>query len=143
MAPVPFHYLELRAFSYATEDVKRVETALRHYTPADCAIERSRSSGHHGDPITVLSTRIETADAMRTVIERLFEIDGIERFQTQLQSRIDEECAFYLRFDKQAAFRGISSDGVGIQLRGKVESYPASRERAIENLADFFATYET
>ena len=35
MASVPFHYVDLRAFSYATEDDKRVEDALRLFLPEE------------------------------------------------------------------------------------------------------------
>lgn len=140
MAPVPFHYLDLQAFAYATEDTERVVQALQHFLPEDATIEREASSGHHGDAITILSTRIETADEMRVVLDALFAIDGVERFQQELSKRIDDDCAFFLRFDKQQAFQGHSAIGKGIQLRGKVEAYPASKEAAIDNVAAYFQT---
>ena len=36
-----FHYVDLRAFCYATEDEDRVEAALRHYLPDDYPVERA------------------------------------------------------------------------------------------------------
>ena len=41
MPSVPVHYVDLRAFCYATEDEKRVEAALRTYLPEEFPIERA------------------------------------------------------------------------------------------------------
>jgi RNA binding exosome subunit len=65
MASVPFHYVDLRAFSYATEDVARVESALRTLLPDGFPVERVESEGYHGDRIVVLSARVENADDVR------------------------------------------------------------------------------
>ena len=53
-----------------------------------------------------------------------------------MEARIDDNCAFYIGLDKQAAFRGDVSLGEGLMLRGKVEAYPAKRERAIETASE-------
>lgn len=49
MATVPFHYVDLRAFAYATEDEKRVADALRTFLPEDTELDRVENVGHHGD----------------------------------------------------------------------------------------------
>ena len=139
MASPPFHYLDLRAFCYATEDEPRVEAALRTLLPAEFPIERSMTEGHHGDRIVVLEARVERADEVRTVLDRILETATVAELEGTLTDRMDEDCAFFVRLDKQAAYRGSARLGQGIQLRGKVESYPASREAAIENLATYFA----
>ncbi|MCL7418465.1 MAG: hypothetical protein M8354_11595, partial [Halalkalicoccus sp.] len=59
MAAVPFHYVDLRTFCYATEDEKRVEEALRTYLPEGFEISRAETEGYHGDRILVLSARVE------------------------------------------------------------------------------------
>lgn len=133
MAHVPFHYVDLRAFAYATEDEKRVETALRSLLPEDATLERTESVGHHGDRIVVLSARIEVADGMRHVLSRLAELDSIDRVRDELDQRVDDNCALFMRLDKQAAFRGDVRLGHGITLRAKVEAYPAKKAAAVEN----------
>lgn len=140
MSQVPFHYLDLRTFCYATEHEERVEEALRMLLPPDTEIERSRSSGHHGDRIIVLTVRLERANEMRHVLERLTGAEGFDRVLARLTDRVDEDCAFFVRIDKQRAFEGDVTFGQGIQLRGKVEAYPASREAAIENLTAYFSS---
>ena len=138
MSSVPFHYFDLRAFCYVTEDDKRVEDALRTVLPEEFEIQRAESEGHYGDRILVLSARVESADAMRTVLDSLGDLadEELDRVRTELDERVTENCEFFLTLDKQAAYGGKVALGDGITLRGKVEAYPAKRESAIENARD-------
>jgi RNA binding exosome subunit len=140
MSSVPFHYFDLRAFCYVTEDDKRVEDALRTFLPEDFAIQRAQSEGHYGDRILVLSARVENASGMRTVLDSLGDIADaeLERVQSELDERVTENCEFFLTLDKQSAYGGTAALGDGITLRGKVEAYPAKRESAIENAREAF-----
>jgi len=142
MSSVPFHYVDLRAFCYATEDSTRVETALRTFLPDDAEIERVASEGHHGDRILVLSTRVERADEIRHVLAKLSTIGDPERdrLRSELDDRIDDNTSFFLTLSKQAAFNGRVERGDGITLRGKVEAYPATKDRAVEEVRDALET---
>ena len=51
----------------------------------------------------------------------------------ELDQRVDDNCALFLRLDKQAAFRGEVRLGSGITVRAKVEAYPAKQATAVEN----------
>jgi hypothetical protein len=133
MSSVPFHYVDLRTFCYATEDEKRVEAALRTYLPEEYELDRQVTTGHHGDRIVVLSARLENADDVRYVLDRLVTLPDYDAFLDELDERVSEDCSLYLTLDKQAAFRGEARQGNGITLRGKVEAYPAKREAAVEN----------
>ncbi|MFB6179604.1 MAG: RNA-binding protein [Halorientalis sp.] len=133
MASVPFHYIDLRTFCYGTEDEKRVEAALRTFLPEEFEIDRATSEGHHGDRIVVLSTRVERADEMRHVLDRLSDLDTAEQLAAELDERVDENCSLFLRLDKQAAFTEQVRLGDGITCRAKVEAYPASKDAAVEN----------
>jgi RNA binding exosome subunit len=53
--------------------------------------------------------------------------------RAELDDRVDDNCSFFLTFDKQAAFGGSVERGDGITLRAKVEAYPAKRAKAVEN----------
>ncbi|QLD84391.1 RNA-binding protein [Natronomonas halophila] len=131
MSAVPFHYVDLRTFCYSTEDEKRVEAALRTFLPDDVDIEREESEGHHGDRILVLSARLERADEMRHALSKLAEFEDIDRLMDELDQRIDENCAFFIQLDKQAAFNGDVELGSGLMFRAKVEAYPAKKEKAV------------
>lgn len=135
MAGVPFHYIDLRAFCYATEDERRVEAALRTFLPEDFEIDRVENEGFHGDRIVVRSARIENADGVRHVLDALSGID-LDDIRAELDERIDENCSLFLRLDKQAAYGSRVERGTGIELRAKVEAYPAKKETAVENAAE-------
>ncbi|MEF8881587.1 MAG: RNA-binding protein [Halapricum sp.] len=138
MSSVPFHYVDLRAFCYATEDDKRVEAALRTLLPEEYEIQRTESEGHHGDRIVVLSARVENADEIRTVLDSLGELPEAElqRLRRELDQRVTDNTELFLTLDKQAAFNGETELGDGIKFRAKVEAYPASKEAAVENAED-------
>jgi hypothetical protein len=135
MASVPFHYVDLRAFCYVTEDEERVEDALRTFLPEDFEIQRAESEGHYGDRILVLSARVENADDIRTVLDTVGDLadDELARIRSELDERVNENCSLYMTVDKQAAYGGEVALGDGITLRGKVEAYPAKKESAVEN----------
>ncbi|MFC6614442.1 RNA-binding protein [Halopenitus salinus] len=142
MARVPLHYVDLRTFSYATEDEKRVRQALETFLPEDASIDRAESVGHHGDRIVVLSARVENADDMRHVLDRFGELDDLDRVIEELDDRVDDNCSFFCRLDKQAAFRGDVRLGPGITLRAKVEAYPAKKSAAVENARELLSRHD-
>ncbi|WP_277555577.1 RNA-binding protein [Halobaculum limi] len=138
MGSVPFHYVDLRTFCYATEDEKRVEDALRRFLPEEFELERVVNEGHHGDRIVVYSARVERADDVRHVLATLSELAEWDRVLAELDDRVDDNNSLFLRLDKQAAFKGRVALGPGITLRAKVEAYPAKREKAVANARETF-----
>jgi hypothetical protein len=139
VASIPFHYVDLRAFSYATEDDQRVERALQTLLPEDVDLNHVESTGHLGDQILVLSARVERADEVRHVLGRLAEAEDVDRIEAELDERVTENCELFVRLDKQAALGGEVRLGEGITFRAKVEAYPANREAAVENARDALA----
>ncbi|MFW5937914.1 MAG: RNA-binding protein [Halanaeroarchaeum sp.] len=133
---VPIHYLDCRAFCYGTEAESRVRAALQTLLPEDAEIERMASEGHHGDTIVVFSARVERADEIRHVLSALREAGVLAAVSDELDDRLDENNSLFVHLDKQAAYEGELRLGEGIALRGKVEAYPATREKALENVRD-------
>ena len=133
MPRIPFHYVDLRTFCYETEQVARVEDALRTFLPEEFEVTRAESEGHHGDRIVVLSARVENADGVRYVLSRLSELPEFDRLLDELDQRVTDNTELFRRVDKQAAFRGAVRRGDGITLRAKVEAYPATKDAAVEN----------
>ena len=137
MPQIPLHYVDLRTFCYATEDEKRVEEALRTFLPdrddEPFELERTESEGHYGDRILVLSARVENADDVRHVLSRLADLESFDDLIDELDERVTENTELFLRLDKQAAFEDDVRLGDGITFRGKVEAYPAKKEKAVEN----------
>ena len=133
MSSVPFHYVDLRAFAYATEDETLVERALRTLVPEETEFDRAESRGHHGDRIVVLSTRLERTDEIRHVLDRLAEGPAATTIRAELDERVDDDCSLFCRLDKGAALNGRVRLGRGITLRAKVEAYPAKQAAAVAN----------
>ncbi|NKE36995.1 RNA-binding protein [Natronococcus sp. JC468] len=133
MPQIPLHYVDLRAFCYATEDEKRVEQALRTFLPEEFEIDRAESEGHYGDRILVLSARVENADDVRHVLSRLADLEDLDGLLGELDDRVTENTELFLRLDKQAAFGEEVRLGEGITFRAKVEAYPAKKEQAVAN----------
>jgi RNA binding exosome subunit len=138
MGSIPLHYVDLRAFRYVTEGKNRVERALRTFLPEEYPIDRAESEGHHGDPIVVLSARVDNADDLRVVLDRVRGAEEIGTVREELGQRVTDDCELFLTFDKAAAYRGQVRLGDGIRFRAKVEAYPASRETAMENARSVF-----
>ncbi|ELZ98612.1 RNA-binding protein [Haloferax sulfurifontis] len=133
MPRVPFHYIDLRTFCYETEDEKRVEEALRAFLPDEFDVDRVESAGHHGDRIIVFSARVERANDVRHVLDKIRDLPDFETLLDELDQRVTDNTEFFLRLDKQAAFKGEARRGGGLTLRAKVEAYPAKKEAAVEN----------
>jgi len=133
MSSIPLHYVDLRAFCYATEDDKRVEQALRLFLPEDVELDRVETTGHYGDRILIYSVRVERADEIRHVLTQLATLPSLEQVIDELDDRVTDNTELFLTLDKQAAFSGDVRRGDGITVRGKLEAYPATREAAIEN----------
>lgn len=133
MSAVPFHYIDVRAFCYETEDETLVSDAVQLLLPEDTELEREETTGHLGDRILVLSARVENADDIRHVLERIRQSPDAGQVRHELTERVDEDCSLHLHLDKQAAAQGTVRLGDGIALRAKVEAYPAERETAVQN----------
>jgi RNA-binding protein len=142
MPQIPLHYVDLRAFCYATEDEKRVEQALRTFLPEEFEVERVESEGHYGDRILVLSARVENADNVRHVLSRLADLKSLDSLLAELDDRVTDNTELFLRLDKQAAFAGDIRLGDGITFRAKVEAYPATKEAAVENAQEVLERLE-
>jgi RNA binding exosome subunit len=129
MSTWPVHYLDIRAFAYATEIDARVREAVQTVINDAGPVEAVDSSGHGGAPITLLQARIERTRAIDTVITGLEGVVGLP--PDALRDRITADGELYLSVDKQAAYEGAIEDGDGIIIRSKLEAYPATPENTV------------
>jgi hypothetical protein len=139
----PFSSALLTTFVHATEDESKVTGALRNILPREVKIQRRKLKGHHGNPILILSASIERRKILRELWDNLTARLGPEEFKKLgqiVQERLDNECNFYLRFDKQLACTGklaLTDAGDVVHLRLKVAAYPAKREVAARLVQEF------
>jgi RNA binding exosome subunit len=130
--------LAFRTFAHATEDPDRVEQALRFVSGAE-DIKKSNSMGYHGNPIIVMEARVTDAKSIKALFRSLSRED-LSQLLDSLDRRLDEESFFFLRLGKQEAFlrQFKMTDGEDvIAIRGKVKSYPQTRENAMDVMKKF------
>ncbi len=136
------HNISFRAIAAATESEDRVKNALSLFL-FDDEIETIRTEGHYGNPITILQAHIKGRNCKRFIEllkSKLSEHD-LKRLKSESCGRIDEDCILHIRFDKQAAYKGVvqlatTTDTIAVQI--KLKAYPAKREKAIEAAEELF-----
>ena len=86
---------------------------------------------------------IRTAVVLRNRLARLEQRRSLDRLlEIAEDNRIDEDCVFYMRLDKQKAVTGtyeVAHHGDVIAITGKVQSHPARKEVAERVLTDFLS----
>ena len=132
------HRLLFRVITHSTEDPDRVAAALDEMVPENSIVQLERVDGHHRNVMHVLTATVDgkhdATQALAGVLGRLGR-DDLERIKEELPRRVDEECAFHLRLDKQQAYGGkvvLANNEDCIFLRARVECYPARHDTAVE-----------
>jgi RNA-binding protein len=141
------HNLCFRAFCQATEDEAKVRTALLFASGGkEEKVKRTKCEGYHGNPIVILDVCIESSRVIKSFFQRLSEVDR-RALLDDLERRVDEDCAFYFRLDKQEAYLGRlvlgekKEENDIIAAHGKIKSYPKSRESSLRSMADYLASF--
>ncbi|MEM2900542.1 MAG: RNA-binding domain-containing protein, partial [Thermoplasmata archaeon] len=106
-------------------------------------VKEIRSTGFYGNPIIILEGKIEKDKQMKSFWEKLEDVRPgiIKSIVKTLDSRIDNEGTFFVRFDKQRAYLGEYKLAEGqdvIETRWRVAAYPSKREVASKELKLFF-----
>ncbi len=136
------HNISFRAIGAATESEDRVKNALSLFI-FDDEIETIRTEGHYGNPITILQAHIKGRNCKRFIelLKSKLNEHDLKRLKSESCGRIDEDCILHIRFDKQAAYKGVvqlatTTDTIAVQI--KLKAYPAKREKAIEVAEELF-----
>ena len=135
------HSIAVNVFVHATEDESKVLAGLRLIVPENVRIDRQPVTGHFGNAIVILTARTEQAQAIRLIIDairnKLPKRDLI-RLQGQIPQLLSERCTLVMKFDKQAAVRGVLElrKEDPIVVRAKIAAYPARLETAAEIARD-------
>ena len=135
-----FHWVKVRLFCYATEDEEKLHNVMRNISGTD-DFHAEMSDGHHGNAMTILTADIKNNNECAGLFKRLGK-DVIEGILNALEDRIDEDCTFYLRLDKQAAVSEryeIAHHGDVVSITCKIASHPARKEIAANNMRTFLS----
>jgi RNA binding exosome subunit len=134
------HRVTFRAFVASTEDDGKVREALSLFAPPE-SISETCVVGHHGNEILILSSTLKKKEGLK-FFDRLRETlpEGeMARLRREADQRVDDECNFHFRLDKQAAYKGefhLTDSGDAISISAHLESYPARREKAVKVVGD-------
>ena len=135
-----FSHLHARALCHATERLDRVEQAMKNAV-GDVDIERTHTTGHHGNEIVMLEANSRSAEAVEGLFHKL-SLGDLKELERTGGARIDPSCVFHMRLDKQEAYAGnvrLADSDDAIALKLKVRSYPAKEEVAKRLVAEFLA----
>ena len=139
----PFRSAVVSTFAHVTEDEQRVLSVLRTLLPGGIGVRRLKLKGHHGNPIINLEARVGQRKLLREFWQRVLtklRVGELKKLGKIVPERVDENCFFYLRFDKQLAHAGelvLTDSGDAIHFKLKVAAYPAKRELAVKLLEKF------
>ena len=129
------HHITFRTSIAATESDDRVKTALSLFL-FDNETHSTQTEGHFGNPIIILEGKDRGKDCARfmELVKSNLSENELEILKEERCERIDDDCCFHIRFDKQAAFEGkvkIATTPDAIVAKIKLKAFPAKREKAI------------
>ncbi|MHA1944223.1 MAG: RNA-binding domain-containing protein [Candidatus Thorarchaeota archaeon] len=130
--------IEARAYSRATELSERVEIAILNLIPEefrkDVELTSTDVEGHSGDDIQIVVAQLRNKTGCEVTLNHIFssfDDRNRRRVQNSLLRRLNVNCLFFLRIDKQAAFQGkisLADDPDVISVRMDIKQYPKCRQ---------------
>lgn len=138
-AALRYHWIRLRATAHPTEDLAKVEAAVRNAAGVpDLAVQAEPMDTHHGGTVHVVEAVLDKSRAVREALGRVLALPGArDELAATVEARTDDDGVFYLRLDKQEAYAGrlqLTRGEDAVQLRLKMEHYPATRDAALASL---------
>lgn len=135
---VVFHWVRVQTFCYATEKRELLEETMTELLGTD-EFEEEISEGEHGNVMTILESRLTKQREFNALFRKLGpEICGW--IVEDIDNRIDDDCVFYIRLDKQKAVQGqyeVAHHGDVVAITGKVQAHPAKKDVAVRTLKEF------
>ena len=130
--------IEARAFSRATEITDRVVEAVLNLYPENfrenVEFGETKVEGQSGDEILIVESILDSEPGSEATLDHIFERLGIRdrrRLGNSLDRRLDQNCIFFVRIDKQAAFidsieLAKGPDVISIQIH--IRQYPKCKQ---------------
>ncbi len=128
MPSLPIRWIHGRTYCQATEDEPGVEAALELAVPG-AATTVHRLTGQYGNPVAILSRRLDSSEALRAAWARWLASGVVPALRPEIDARVDEDAVLHFRLDKQEAAQGrlvLLREGDAIDVQVKVKAYPAT-----------------
>ncbi len=138
-----FHWVRVQVFCYATERQELLEETLEELLGTNEFTE-DISEGEHGDTMLIMEARLTKQREYKALFTKLGP-DIREWIKEDVENRVDEDCVFYMRLDKQKAVQGeykVAHHGDVISITGKIQSHPARKDVAEANIVSFLDSLE-
>jgi RNA-binding protein len=135
-----FHWLKVQTFCYSTEDEDLIHETMTNLIGND-EFDVEVCDGEHGNHLIIMQEELKKQKEFILLFSKL-PTALIETIIADIDDRVDDECTFYLRLDKQKAVQGeftMAHHGDVISITGKVTSHPAKKEIATKNLIEFLS----
>ncbi len=142
-AKPPFLNIRLRAIAQATEVEERVEATMLFVSGLE-EVPASRIEGHFGNPLTIFEVEMSKTRDMKKFLQILKEAGMLALLMEEIEPRLDDDCVFHFRLDKQKAYAeelALASSKDIIDVNMKVAAYPAKREIALDALLNWFIDF--
>lgn len=133
-----FHWLRTQVFCYATENEDLIHDTMVELLDND-EFDVEVCDSEHGNRMIILQQELKKQKEFVALFSK-FPQKLIDAVIDDIENRIDDDCVFYLRLNKQKAVQGeyaIAHHGDVISVTGKVVSHPARKEIAVANLTEF------
>ncbi len=133
-----FHWIRIETFCYATEKEDLVTETFGDLIGTN-EFQKDIVESEHGNTMIVLQYMMTKQKEMDALFTRLG-TNLLEQYLSDLDDRIDEDCVFYTRLDKQKAVcseYAVAHHGDVISITGKIASNPARKEIAEINMTQF------
>lgn len=138
------HELYLEAFSYPTEDDSKVFQAIFKVLGEEKPIKAERVESYYGPTILKLVYKANNYSEIKKILKHILKNMSEKNKRAllkEVKERLDEKGDFYLRFDKQEAYRGdlvLSYKGDVIKLVLSILSFPFSLKECEKNVREIF-----
>ncbi len=138
--------IKARAYSRATELPERVEGAILNLFPEefrkDVRLNTTGVEGHSGDDKQIVEAQLNNKIGCEATLDYIFSsFDDRDRRRVwnSLLLRLNVNCLFFLRIDKQAAFLGkiaLADDPDVISVRIDIKQYPKCRQEDAKTMLE-------
>lgn len=132
-------HISLSAVVHSTENEEKVKTAIKNFLGFDCEYSLNTLKGHYGNELTYVEIDVPKKQ-LKSLWKEIIEIlNRQEDFTYDFSNRLDDHNILHLRIDKQKAFLGekvLLTSGDALVLKIKVVTYPARRDKIINELKD-------
>ena len=138
MPATTFHWIRVQTFCYATEKSELLEETFTALV-GDEEFDEEISEGEHGNTMVIMEKRLTRQKEFESLFCRLGP-EILAWLDEDADNRIDDDCTFYMRLDKQEAVQGrfvVAHHGDVISVTGRIQSHPARKEVAVRNLREF------